>query len=421
MSSRKRGREAEEYLANLSKRVRQDKSSNLQEGKHEVCKEGGVEASTQEKDSCAVNKVTGKEDYNKSEEDGESVQIEKEKQFQEALKSATPGDRVWELLWFLRSLPPTLPNAIRDDLVNQVKTHLMIAGDETLLYDLPACQFRSRNDHETPLLDALSTKLGFSLRIISPPVKFCNKCNSLLSSHRKPTQVRLHTRVGTKLATKYILRCRHCSFRYHPTRYGNEREGFKLFSDVGLVEASEVTFVDEGLARLYSSLYLHGWLSAVAMCEGLNWANRDSYCERTTRRFLQLNPEVGKVFCSKDKKEEEGHEDEESPCLMYQMSRKSLSQTLLNFEVKEELKETCLIEKVSFGPKEVDGKLVSFQETREKFFEEVDRRRKDDLYSHEVCHEGCKRRGCEEVSTFDGLWKVQVSLDVFKMHTGFKL
>ena len=99
------------------------------------------------------------------------------------------------------------------------------------------------------------------------------------------------------------------------------------------------------------------------------------------------------------------------------LTHSALSQTLLNFETKEELKETGLTEKVSFGPKEVDGKLVSYQETREKFFEEVDRRRKDDLYSHEVCHEGCKRRGCEEVSTFDGLWKVQVSLDVFKMPT----
>ena len=100
-------------------------------------------------------------------------------------------------------------------------------------------------------------------------------------------------------------------------------------------------------------------------CEAFNWANRDSYSERATKMFLKLNPEVGQRFCAKEKEEEEGEEEEESleegeerKCLMYQMSRKSLSQTLLNFHILEELKETGYIERISFGPKVVGGNLV---------------------------------------------------------------
>ena len=47
-------------------------------------------------------------------------------------------------------------------------------------------------------------------------------------------------------------------------------------------------------------------------------------------------------------------------------------------------------------------------------FEKVDLRRKENLYPHEVCHEGCRRRGCQEVSTFDGLWKIQV-ISIFRL------
>ena len=175
-----------------------------------------------------------------------------------------------------------------------------------------------------------------------------------------------------------------------------------------MTEASRVTYVEESLAKLYSALYLHGWLSAVAMCAAFNWANRDSYFERRTRLFLKMNPGVGKQFSSSDREEEEDQEDKDRSCLMYQMSRKSLSQNLLNYEMREELRESGELEKVSLGPKEVGGRRVSFKESQEQFFEEVDQRRKDTLYPHEECYEGCKRRGCEKVSTFDGLWKIQV-------------
>ena len=348
------------------------------------------------------------------EKGGESGEALKRKIFEEAMKRSSPDDRMWELLFFLRTLTPYLPSSIRDDLVEQVKAHLMIEGDEKLLsFNIPGCT-SPREWYETPLLDALSTMLGKNLKVIAPPTKFCLQCHGALSAHRAPTQVRLHTRLGTQLASKYILRCRRCSIRYHPTRYGNDQAGWKFYSSQGssgVIEASRVTFVEESLAKLYSALYLHGWLSAVAMCAAFNWANRDSYFETKTRLFLKMNPEVGKQFSSSDREEEEEQdqdEKEETSCLMYQMSRKSLSKNLLNYEMREELRESNDLEKMSFGPKEVAGRRVSFKESQEQFFEEVDQRRKDILYPHQECHEGCRRRGCENVSTFDGLWKIQV-------------
>ena len=417
MAWRKRGRSDLDMLANLSKRVRKE-SANGEEtihvggGKDGQLDTGeiqmGVGIEVEEKEQGSGRR---KEDEEEEEEGGESGKAMKRKMFEEAMRRSKPEDRIWELLFFLRTLPPYLPSSIRDDLVKQVKAHLLIEGDDRLLFNQPACSASCREWYETPLLDALSTLLGKNLKVIAPPTKFCLQCHSALSAHRAPIQVRLHTRLGTQLASKYILRCRHCSIRYHPTRYGNDQAGWKFYSNrgtSGLTEASRVTYVEESLAKLYSALYLHGWLSAVAMCAAFNWANRDSYFERRTRLFLKMNPGVGKQFSSSDREEEEDQEDKDRSCLMYQMSRKSLSQNLLNYEMREELRESGELEKVSLGPKEVAGRRVSFKESQEQFFEEVDQRRKDTLYPHEECYEGCKRRGCEKVSTFDGLWKIQV-------------
>ena len=334
--------------------------------------------------------------------------------FEKALRRATTADRVWELIFFIRSLPPCLPSLIKENLIKQVKDELQIGDEGNMLLNMTDFTPSSRDWFETPLLDALSTKLGFSLSIIAPPTKCCLTCHSPLSaSQHAPTQVQLHTRLGTKVVSKYILRCRHCDDRYHPTRYGDDQAGWKYYSNPGtmkLIEASTVVFMEEGLARLYSAEYLHGWLSAVAKCEAHNWANRDSYYEKATRAFLRHNPDVGRQFNSKERGDGADQEDQEesSQSLMYHMSRKSLSQSLLNYEMKEELKESGELIKVSFGPKEVSGKRISFKESRENYFERVDLRRKENLYPHEVCHEGCRRRGCLEVSTFDGLWKIQV-------------
>ena len=128
-----------------------------------------------------------------------------------------------------------------------------------------------------------------------------------------------------------------------------------------------------------------------------------------------MNPNVGKQFKQKeDTKEEEDDESKEDKDeakeevgqnKMYQLNRKTINQALLNHEIKSEIKENCLLERVKFGPMKVDGKHVTFKQSRTNYFKKVNESRQSKLYHH-TCYSGCKKRGCERVSTFDGLWKI---------------
>ena len=87
-----------------------------------------------------------------------------------------------------------------------------------------------------------------------------------------------------------------------------------------------------------------------------------------------MNPQVGKQFNQNENKEKENEVDEEEndetelrvkkENLMFQMSRKSLGKALLNFEIKQELKETNSLNKVKFGPLKTSGKNQTFKETK---------------------------------------------------------
>ena len=184
---------------------------------------------------------------------------------------------------------------------------------------------------------------------------------------------------------------------------------------VELIEASEVAFLDSQFALEYSCELTYGWLSAEGKTEAYNQANRDTYNESQAKMFLRMNPNVGNQFKQKeDVKEEEDDElkeDEDEPKeevgqnRMYQLNRKTLNQALLNHEIMSEIKENSLSERVKFGPMKVDGKHVTYKESRTNFFKEINKNRQSKLYQHN-CYPGCKKRGCERVSTFDGLWKI---------------
>ena len=93
--------------------------------------------------------------------------------------------------------------------------------------------------------------------------------------------------------------------------------------------------------------------------EAYNQANRDTYTESQAKMFLRMNPNVGKQFKQKeDVKEEEDDElkeDKDEPKeevgqnKMYQLHRKTLNQALLNHEIRSEMKENSLSDKVKFA------------------------------------------------------------------------
>ena len=70
------------------------------------------------------------------------------------------------------------------------------------------------------------------------------------------------------------------------------------------------------------------------------------------------------------------------------MHRKSLSQIVFNFWVKEELKDRNLLGKFLFGPYYLDKpgkKIITYRETVEIFLEDVDTLRINERYNHLKC------------------------------------
>ena len=93
---------------------------------------------------------------------------------------------------------------------------------------------------------------------------------------------------------------------------------------------------------------------------------------------------------------------------MLEMSRKNLSQALFNYWIYEDLTDRKEIHQTFFRPyyqNETDS-VVTFQETVERFLENVENKRIKEIYQHDDCTPECKKRGCRTVWSADGLWKL---------------
>ena len=119
------------------------------------------------------------------------------------LLQATPDDILGEYIWFLKNLPDLLNNQ-KSDLVHLVKTELGVDN-------LKPCGKVNFKGNNFPILDALSCKLGLSLRhLLAPPTTSCLLCAKVLIANHKPVQVPLHSVNGPWIASKYSWECRGC-------------------------------------------------------------------------------------------------------------------------------------------------------------------------------------------------------------------
>ena len=113
--------------------------------------------------------------------------------------------------------------------------------------------------------------------------------------------------------------------------------------------------------RHYLEEFHHGWLSFQAKAEAFNQANVDTYEEKRVKTFVLQHPEVGRRFQKKSRTAEadegDGIDNDESEgnnaceTLMHELTRKSLSQAMLNYEVRKELLGEGKIKDELFGPK----------------------------------------------------------------------
>ena len=109
------------------------------------------------------------------------------------------------LTWtrILKNLPDLLNNQ-KSDLIHLVKTELGVDN-------LKLCGKVNFRGDNFPILDALSCKLGLSLRhLLAPPTSSCLLCAKPLSPNHKPVQVPLHSVDGPWIASKYSWECRSC-------------------------------------------------------------------------------------------------------------------------------------------------------------------------------------------------------------------
>ena len=112
-----------------------------------------------------------------------------------------------------------------------------------------------------------------------------------------------------------------------------------------------------------------------------------------------------------DDNEDKGIEKGRKRSTMHELGRKNLSSAYYNHEVCCEMEERGHIESVIFGPKTDpnDPKhKISYKESIEEYMRVVDDLRKNELYEQtsEDCSEACKRRGCGQVASVDGNWKL---------------
>lgn len=278
------------------------------------------------------------------------------------------------------------------------------------------------------LIDLLGIKLGWSLKIMCPPVSTCEFCHKNLQMQHDATQVVLHTNNGPVLYSKFTYRCSSCrvlgkkNVNYHRNRYGNETLGYIFYPNYNIshIMASNEVWLDETLIREYTLNLCHGFMSMESQAEAYNQLHQNSDQVHIMKKFLAKNTSVGGHFNRADKKTDdiidpddensEKSKEKEAISGMHELNRKSISLALNTLWVNEELRERKETHKVLFGPKQTaDGKM-SYKETIEAYLVSVDARRTEEIYEHKECHSGCSRRGCGNVWVMDGIWKLHYPL-----------
>ena len=168
--------------------------------------------------------------------------------------------------------------------------------------------------------------------------------------------------------------------------------------------------------------FQHSFTTAESKCEAYNDLFRGTEKEDFFKDFLSFNPEVGGHFETKARMAEDevidGEDNEEKKneaskvrSTMHELGRKNLSSGYYNHEVYCEMAERCTIDSVIFGPKidPADTKRkISYKESIEAYMKAVDELRKNELYEHtsDDCSEACRKRGCGQVASVDGNWKL---------------
>ena len=378
---------------------------------------------------------------NKGEENEDKLEqkqtMNKHEYFDHVYKSKTASDIMFEWLLFKKRFPPTMLDDEAEIICKDVKKALKI---DTIFKNMMINECNpsyKQQSIETPILDALSCKLGYSLNFLCPPTKQCLLCGKGLIRNHDAIQIPLHDLSGPNQFTKYIWRCKACKgmwkllavennhaayvtgdVSYHPDMYGtpNNMKFYPTSLQVNVTRASNYVYFSSLSVAAYFSEFHHGWLSAETKAESYNETHRGSHNCKKMDRFALFHPKSMVHFEKKSiadeivvEHDEDGNDFEddvkshETMSRSWEMKRKSLKQALYYHQIQKELVERNMIEKKSFG-----GKGMTLAQSANNFMVEIDDMMTNELYEHlpKNCSSACEKRGCRWVIVVDGLWKL---------------
>ena len=172
------------------------------------------EGNLEEQRDEVINSDVSSDEETDTEAIVEDQDCEKLANLRNIIKTVTDCDLKYEYDSYLKQLPSSLP-------VSEKKRLAKIVGDLLSIDEVTqrlskastaiGANFQNSVIGEFPVLDAVSAYLGYSWRILAPPTNVCPElnCRGRLSIQKRgdvKTQVKLHTRLGTRIATKYIYR-----------------------------------------------------------------------------------------------------------------------------------------------------------------------------------------------------------------------
>ena len=181
---------------------------------------------------------------------------------------------------------------------------------------------------------------------------------------------------------------------------------------VKVFRGSSMVYLTEALVQSYISDLQHCFTSSEGKAESYNENFINSDQVRYFETFLLFNIEVGGHFTSRNDHDGASDETESSEIsLMHELSRKALSAGYYNHQVYHEMVDRDIVGEEIFGPK-IDPsdprRKLSYKDTLEAFMKRTDEKRRNELYEHTPtdCSIACRKRGCGQVATCDGLWKI---------------
>ena len=312
--------------------------------------------------------------------------------FDSLLSKLTEAEKNYQYVNWKKTIPKSLLPAKKRALILTVRAELGIREGLKIGGEI---EDRRSDD----LLDLLSIKLGYSLKILCPPITECLLCGLRLANRdQSPVQVMVHSTDGPSVYSKYSYRCCGCKLEpkeflteqvkgqnvsYNYQMYGNKKAGnFHYVKRRKTTRASDEVYIEKNLIEFYLNLRMHSQVTFEGFSESYNATWRNTRKVELVQMFLEKHPELKKNFDKSLENSEEVFEkigEEEVQRVVgntfsgfHELSRKSLSLAVHLYEIQDEMEERQELTKIPFGPyTDENGDLVSFKHSVENYLGKI--------------------------------------------------